>query len=180
MAIFGYLAMFGGFLSFVRVLSNWCAKDFQTFSQENSMVKMLYSSKTLKWRNDDENDDPVKLIKDDLNSREIFSYKYNEHWLQNNFDSKYCCCCRRKNTENDELFLKARKKLHKELDTLKLIKAVRQGEYVTQLHLTQYQQMLVKFFDDYTLVRQPKEVDIDEALLTRESEPAELFRLNNT
>lgn len=66
-SIFSFFAMFGGFLSLCRVLSNFFAKDFQTFSLENSMIKKLYSAKELKV--DDvrfEELEPDEQLKEDL------------------------------------------------------------------------------------------------------------------
>lgn len=35
--------MFGGFLSLMRVISNFMLKELQTFNLEKSMIKRLYS-----------------------------------------------------------------------------------------------------------------------------------------
>jgi hypothetical protein len=37
-----------------------------------------------------------------------------------------------------------------------MINAIRQGEFVTKLYLTEHQRMMVKFFDAYTLMREAK------------------------
>ncbi len=109
-ALLQFFSMFGGFLSLVRVLTNFSLKDMQTFSAENSMIKKLFT--TINEKEDDNDVDfceegevnAKENLKKNLLDRSIFSYKYLEHWKFDTFSSKLCCCCRSSPTKNEKLF----------------------------------------------------------------------------
>lgn len=48
--------MFGGFLSLMRVLSNYLLKELQTFNLEKSMIKRLFTIAAVPDETDPENE----------------------------------------------------------------------------------------------------------------------------
>lgn len=146
------MAAFGGFLSLIRVVSNYLLADYQTFSLENGIIKKLYSAQEV--RPHKEGTDVVETVYKDVATREIFSYKFGEFWLSQKFGSAMCCCCRRKETASDKMYKEAKRKIAAETDLLKLIRAKRLTEFLGLTQLTPSQVRLISFFREYTLLKE--------------------------
>ena len=74
-------------------------------------------------------------MKDEIESRETFSYKYFRFWQLWRFDKKWCCCCRPKRMRDDHLFKDAKSKLNEELDILEIIKKLRVHQFASTVTL---------------------------------------------
>lgn len=67
-----------------------------------------------------------------LDKRASFNYTWKDYWL-----TKPCfqCCCCRKLTREDKIFMKARIKLHAEIDLLHIIKQLRLFAFTSKVLL---------------------------------------------
>ena len=69
--------------------------------------------------------DTAYLLRKNLTSRSIFSYKFKDWWLISKFNSKWCCCCKKSPDKSYKLFNQAKSKLNREIDILKMVKQLR-------------------------------------------------------
>ena len=122
----------------------------------------------------------------------MFSYNYRQrywaswkdtlHWLF----CEWCCCkpcnsCRKKRklANEERLFIRAKKKLYTEIDLLEVVKQLRISRFMSQIHLTQNQRELVKFFRSYVISLQKKKVvrhqtsEVAPSLMTSHVNPAD-------
>ena len=85
----------------------------------------------------DSNSDPQKVktetMIDEMSTREVFSYRFCEHYFATSCICKTCCC--RKQKRNDRLYTDATKKLHKEIDILEITKNQRILRLLSEVYL---------------------------------------------
>ena len=65
-----------------------------------------------------------------------------------------CACCCHRYTVKDRLFEDGRKKLHHEIDLLRIIKQLRITAFGSQIGLKPHQVALIKWFETYTMGEQ--------------------------
>jgi hypothetical protein len=181
LTLFSLFALFGGFFSLIRVLSNYFLKDFQGFAIKNSMIKKLYTEEPPPegWTDSDDDDQPKRVkkmtqeemdaenaflarqdagpeskLEEAVSSRDTFSYKFRSYWWFNckkEYSCSSCCCKKPKPTRQHRLYQDGLKKINHEFDVLRLINLMRVQEFMGRSYLKAHQLMLVKFFQSYTL-----------------------------
>ena len=126
----------------------------QGFSLVNSLIKKLYSADELEPiptqdasnprvsiqdldddKDEDLGGDDHEKIRNEIESRETFSYKYPRFAFLESFDYKVCCCLRPKKKRDDYLFKDANSKLNEELDILEIIKKLRVHQFSSNVTL---------------------------------------------
>lgn len=131
---------FGSLLAFTLRFTYLAIAQMQGFSLANSLIKKLYSfdHDGVEGDQDEPNllnqvkEDDKDKVKDEIESRGTFTYRYNRFWYQWRFDKKYCCCCRARKKREDFLFKDAKSKLSEEIDILEIVKKLRVHQFAAQ------------------------------------------------
>ena len=97
-------------------------------------------------------------MRQEIEERQTFSYKYSRFWCLRRFDHVICCCLRPKKKRDDFLFHNAASKLKEEMDLLEILKKLRVYQFTAVTSLKPYQRDLINFFQDYKIL-DPNQVD---------------------
>ena len=103
------------------------------------------------------NNEDQDKVKEEIEKRETFTYKYRRFWCLWRFDKSICLCCRPKKERGDFLFKSAKSKLGEETDILEIVKKLRVHHFACQQILKPHQRDLVNFFQDYKIDEPKKE-----------------------
>ena len=120
-----------------------------------------------------------KRVREEIESRQTFSYQYKRFWVLMRFDKKCFCCCRPKRTREDFLFTNAKKKMSEELDVLEIIKKLRQKyqQAESELGAVTRDQDDVRLELTDTIRDQEKDLDFMNAIVGMMLKEGEMYRL---